>query len=182
MQLTSLDASPGAHSFGRTLLGCSVLAVATALPAQAAGQLELIPDIPVTVVLIGVFVLLVYPLNRLIFQPLFKVMDEREEKIDGARRRADQVQEQAQEALDRYGDSIRVAREETTAERRRQLEVARSELHAVTALAKAEAETNVSRARDELRGSLDEARETLRAGASDLASLAAERILGRSLS
>lgn len=180
--MTSLDMRPGARSSRRRLLGACVFGVVTALPAQASDQLELIPDIAVTLALLVVFVLLVLPLNRLIFQPLLKVMDEREERIDGARRRAEQLQQQAQQALDRYAESIRSAHDEATAERRRQLEVARSELHAVTGRAKEEAERDLSRAREELAGSLGEARETLRAGAADLASLAAERILGRSLS
>ena len=180
--MTSLDMRPGARSARGRLLGACVFGVVTALPAQASDQLELIPDVAVTLGLLVVFVLLVLPLNRLIFQPLLKVMDEREERIDGARRRAEQLQQQAQQALERHAESIRSAHDEATAERRRQLGVARSELHAVTGRAKEEAERDLSRAREELAGSLGEARETLRAGAADLASLAAERILGRSLS
>jgi F-type H+-transporting ATPase subunit b len=164
----------------RTLI-VALVSLAAALPAQAADQLNLTPDPWVTGALLIVFVAIIFPLDALIFQPLLRVMDEREERIDGARRRAASVEGQAQEALDRYEESIRTAHDEAAAERRRQLEVARGELQSVTRSAKDEAERDVARARDELEGSLGEARDTLRASADELASLAAERILGRSL-
>jgi F-type H+-transporting ATPase subunit b len=153
-----------------------------ALPAQASDSLELMPDPVVTGVLLIAFIAIIFPLNNLIFQPLIRVMEEREERIGGARSRAEQVQQQAQEALDRYEESIRGAYDEATGERRRKLDVARGELQAVTNQAKEEASRDLARAREELGASLGEARETLRGGSEELATLAAERILGRSLS
>ncbi len=159
-----------------------VAGMLAALPAQGAEQLELLPDFVVTVpVLIIFFVVVTLIVNPLIFQPLMKVMDEREERIDGARRRADQVQQQAEEALGRYEESIRAAHDEATGERRRRMDAAREELVRLTNLAKEEAQREVTRAREELSTLADEARESLREAAGDLAALAAERILGRSL-
>jgi F-type H+-transporting ATPase subunit b len=156
--------------------------VLAALPAQASDTLELMPDPLVTGILLVVFVLIIFPLNSLILKPLLKVMDEREEKIDGARNRADRVQGQAQEALDSYEEAIRIAHDGSLAERRRKLDVARSELHSITGSAKQQAERDLLRARDELMGSLGEARQSLRGSAEELAILVAERVLGRSLS
>jgi F0F1-type ATP synthase membrane subunit b/b' len=67
-------------------------------------------------------------------------------------------------------------------ERRAQLEAARSDLLTTTRRAKAEAAQELENAREELDASLRDARETLRGGSEALARLAAERILGRSLS
>lgn len=156
--------------------------VLVALPAQASETLELMPDWVVLVSLLLVFVVIIFPLNALIFQPLLRVMDERDEKIEGARARADRVERQAQEALDRYQESIRTAYEEVNAERRRKLDVARGEMQEVTRQAKSDAARDITRAREELGASLEDARESLRASAQELAGLAAERILGRSLS
>ena len=169
----------------RALSAALALVLAQSLaarPAQAAGTLELTPDAVVTVTLLIVFILIIFPLNNMIFQPLLRVMDEREEKIDGARQKADRVVEQAQEALERYEEAIRVAHEEATADRRRKLDVARAEMHDVTSKAKADANRDITRAREELGASLEDARQTLRGNAEELAGLAAERILGRSLS
>ena len=165
----------------RALPRALVFALA-ALPARASDTLELMPDLWVTAVLMVVFVGLIFPLNSLIFRPLMRVMDERDEKIDGAKTRAGQVQSQAQEALDRYEESIRSAHEAANAERRRRLDVARGEMQSITRDAKAAAAIDLGRAREDLADSLDGARETLRGSAQELATLAAERILGRSLS
>ena len=170
------------NSLATRALAAAFAWVSIATPAHAAGSLNLTPDIPVTVVLLLAFILLIFPLNQLIFAPLIKVMEERDERIAGAKARAESVQVQAQEAIDRYEEAIRVAYDESGAERRRRLDVARGELAEITQKARTEAEREVGRAREELQGSLDEARSTLRGNAEELAGLAAERILGRSLS
>lgn len=153
-----------------------------ALPAAAAGDLELMPTGWITAILLVAFVAIVFPLNGLIFRPLLRVMDEREDKIAGARRRAAHVEGEATDALARYEDALRGAREESMLERRAQLEAARSDLLTTTRRAKAEAMQELENAREELDASLRDARETLREGSEELARLAAERILGRSLS
>lgn len=152
-----------------------------AAPAHASDQLELTPDLFVTAVLLLAFVALVFPLNALIFRPLLRVMDKREENIAGARRRAEQVQAQGNEALDRYEESIRAAREEMVSHRRQHLEAARAELAQTTRAAKDDAERELERAREELLASIDDARDNLRASAEELARISAERVLGRRL-
>jgi F-type H+-transporting ATPase subunit b len=179
MQLTSLAARVLATS---PALASAVVLVTTALPAHASDKLNLEPNPVVTVVLLVAFIAIILPLNNLIFKPLIKVMEEREERIDGARSRAVQVQAQAQQAIERYEESIRVAHDEANAERRRRIDTARGEQASVTQRARAEADREIGRAREELQASLGEARASLRGGAEDLATLAAERILGRSLS
>jgi F-type H+-transporting ATPase subunit b len=165
------------------IAGCIAAAsLVVALPAAAAGDLELMPDGWITVILLVAFVAIVFPLNALIFRPLLQVMDEREDKIAGARRRAAHVEAEATDALARYEDALRGAREESMLERRAQLEAARSDLLTTTRRAKAEAAQELENAREELDASLRDARETLRGGSEALARLAAERILGRSLS
>lgn len=151
-------------------------------PAHAAGALELIPQPePLAILLVG-FVVLIFPLNALIFQPIFRALDAREEKIAGARRRASKLESEAQQLLHRYRDAIREVREETEADRRQQVEAARSEQHSVAGEARTRAESELAHTRSELSTSLEEARAQLRGEADQLARTAAERVLGRSLS
>jgi F-type H+-transporting ATPase subunit b len=166
----------------RAQLCAATMLLFAAVPANASDQLELTPDPLVTGILLVSFVLLIAPLNALIFRPLFRVMDEREQRIAGARERAGHIEVQAEEALTRYEDSILAAREEAVLERRQHIETARTELMQTTRVAKAEAEQELSRAREELDGSIASARESLRGTASGLAQTAAESVLGRSLS
>jgi F-type H+-transporting ATPase subunit b len=156
--------------------------VAAAGPARASEGLELVPDFfGALPVLIGAFVVVTLVLNPLLFKPLLGVMDQREERIEGTRRRADQVEQRAAEALARYEQAIRAAHAAAGAERRRRLEAAREELQRITRAAKDDAEREIERARDEIGASVREARASLRDDAGELATLAAERILGRTL-
>lgn len=173
----------------------ATLAYAFALPATAAEELVLIPDagflglLPglgeglgtLWIMLIG-FVVLIFPLNALMFQPIFRALDERAERIQGARDRSTQLQSEADAVLDRYETAIREARRESESQRQGQLATAREEQAVLTTQARSDAEQELERARGELNQSLEEARATLRGSAEDLATAAAERILGRSLS
>ena len=183
------------------LVGSSALvATLVATPALAADSLQLIPDLDLFGALDGVagyeddgglgamwvmlisFVLLIFPLNALIFQPIFRALDERAERIQGARDRSTQLEEEANSVLDRYESAIRDARAESEEARQAQLATAREEQVSLTTAARSAAEGELDRARTELNQSLEEARATLRASADDLATAAAERILGRPLS
>ena len=174
---TRTDRLQGAAPFAVALV-----AVLAASPALAADDLNLMPDPVITGILLVAFVALIFPLNSMIFQPLFRVMDERDEKIAGSRERAGQVEEQATEALGRYEEAILAAREEAVAVHHQQIESARAELLTTTKAAKEEANRELERAREELDGSLTAARDGLRSEVNELAQAAAERVLGRSLS
>ncbi len=161
--------------------GVLALCSLSAGTASASGGLKLAPEWPIYFSLLIGFVFLIAPLNALIFRPLFRVLDERDQRITGARVRAEQLAEQAEALTDRYRGEIRQTREESEVARREQLDAARSEQASITGSARTEAETEVARARDEITASLVEARETLRTASQDLATVAAERILGRTI-
>jgi F-type H+-transporting ATPase subunit b len=132
--------------------------------------------------LVVLFALLIFPVNALLFKPVFRVMDERAEKIGGARRRAERLEQEAETILSNYEGAVREAREQAEVDRRSLLDAARFEHASLTRAARTEAERELEHAREELGRSLSDARATLRAGAEELAPLVAERVLGRSLS
>jgi F-type H+-transporting ATPase subunit b len=152
-----------------------------ALPAQAVGDsLEIFPDERVFY-LIALFVLLVFPVNKLLFHPIFRVLDERDARIAGARKRADEVGAEAEATLGRYRSAVRSAREEAEGGRKQVLEEARREQAQLTGSVRSEAEAEINRAREAVAGALDDARSQLREQAQELAREAATRVLGRSL-
>lgn len=154
-----------------------------AAPAHAAGGLHLWPpDWQALGLILLAFVLLVTPINHLVFKPLFRAIDEREERIAGSRRRGEKLEQDADDVLERYQRAVREARESAEQDRRGQIEAARGEHGAVTAEARSEAEAEVERSRADIQQSLEAARSALRASAEPLAREAAARILGRSLS
>lgn len=179
----------------KTLLAGSTLALGLGIaePSMAADTLELVPDYAffgllgdgpglgsLWIMLIG-FVVLIFPLNALIFQPIFQALDARADRIQGARDRSAQLQREADQVLTRYESAIREARTESEASRQVQLGQAREEQNSLTTQARGEAEAEMERARVELDGALEEARTSLRASAEDLATAAAEQVLGRAL-
>jgi F-type H+-transporting ATPase subunit b len=152
-----------------------------ATPAHAAGDLVLIPELDMLGVMIALFVLLIFPVNALIFKPIFHALDERAGRISGARSRAKHIDAEATEVLDRYEGQIREARVEAEATRKEQIAGARSEQRSVAAGAREQAEARIEQARMELERSLEDARAGLRASSEELARTAAEQILGRAL-
>ena len=161
--------------------------------ASASDNLVLVPDFglfdlfgetyfgDLWVMIIG-FVLLVFPLNELIFKPIFRSLDERAERINGAHKRSVDLQSQADGVLDRYESAIRDARGDSEEARQVELIRAREEQAALTAEARGEAERDLENARAELGQSLEDARASLRSSAESLADAAAEQVLGRPLS
>jgi len=175
-------------------LAAATITTLCAVPAAAADTLVLIPDYALFgliqgkpglgslwIMLIG-FVVLIFPLNVLIFQPIFRALDERAARIQGARDRSAHLEREADGVLERYETAIREARAESEATRQGQLVTAREEQAVLTAQARGESETELERARATLQASLEDARAALRADAEDLAKAAAEQVLGRALS
>lgn len=163
----------------QTLFGASVLLAAT--PALAAGDLVLIPQVPLLVSLIVLFLVLVLPVNKFLLQPLLKVLDEREERIQGTRNKADSLEREATEILDRYETAVRAVREESEQQRRGVLEGARGQSSETTGAAREAAERQIDEARRDVGSALEQARIGLRSQAQDLAQQAASQVLGRAL-
>lgn len=158
------------------------LSALIARPVLASDKLVLLPDpLVLSIMLVG-FVLLIFPLNELIFKPIFLSLDERAARIEGARSRSSLLQREADGVLERYETVIREARGESEQARQGELALAREEQATLTAQARGEAEGELQRARAELGQSLEEARASLRSSAEGLAKAAAEQVLGRPLS
>lgn len=160
------------------------VALSTLVAGQAAaaeGGLELLPDLQLLGTLLVIFALLVVPVNAVIFKPIFRALDERDEKITGTRARAERLERDAQAVLERYQTAVREVREEAETARRARLETTRSETAQTSAEARAAAESEIERARAALSAALVDARASLRAQSQELAREAAARVLGRAL-
>ncbi len=159
-----------------------LLLVLAAAPARAAeGGLRIVPEWPILILLVVAFVLLILPVNALLFRPIFRVLDAREERIAGTRRRADQVAREAGEVTARYEDALRRAREENTRARVGRVEAARREAASDLAGAREAADREIEAARQQLAAVLEESRGALRVQVEELARQAAARLLGRAL-
>lgn len=164
-------------------IACFALAtLALPLAAHAAGgELVLVPDLRMMLALIVLFLLLIAPTHRLIFKPLLRVLEEREERTAGTRARAARIEEEAREVLARYEREVAQTRDDAERQRRTTLEQVRGESQQLTGSARTSAEQAQAAARRELAAALDGARGVLRERAQELAREAASRVLGRTL-
>lgn len=157
-------------------------AFATPFAASAAeGGLVLVPEPTLLLTLIAFFVVLIFPVNALVFRPLLRVLDERDERITGTRAKAAKLEGNAAELLARYESQVEETKEESERARRSLLEEVRAEAQRETAAARSEAETRIEQARRDVAASLDGARDTLRSQSQDLAREAAAQVLGRTV-
>ena len=158
-----------------------LMGVLVAGSAQASADLVLIPSPPTLISLLILFILLVFPLNALVFRPIFATLDERDRRTAGAREQADEVSKQADEILDRYRTELSAARSVAEQSRREAVENARDEQARVTTAARTDAEQKVEQGRSELAASLEQARSDMGGHVRELADAAAQQILGRAL-
>lgn len=165
------------HAIGIATLTALIAPVARA----ASAKLELVPDLHQWLILLAGFVLLIPIVTRLIVRPVYAVIDERAERIAGARARAEALETNATEVLARYEAGLRAVREENDRNRSEHVGAARAEQKEMTASAREEADREIERSLSELTASLESARSGLRTTAEELAREAAERILGRPL-
>jgi len=160
----------------------AVLLLTAGTASASEGGIVLWPDLPMLLIMIVLFVLLLVPLNTLLFRPLLRTLDLRVERTLGTRARAEKLGASADEILARYEQAVRDVRAEAEQTRRTELAGARSETSVRTAQARAEAEQEIERARREVASALAESRTRLRAEVEPLAREAASRVLGRGVS
>ncbi len=162
-------------------------AVAAFLLPQAAfaaeGGLQIFPDwTGLLPIMIGLFLVLIVPCQKLLFVPLIGVLEERRARIQGRQERAQVVGGEADEVKGRYQAQVETARGGAQDARREVIDGARSSQSRIGNDARATAEQEVTRAREQVAQALEEARGQLREQASTLARDAASQVLGRPLS
>lgn len=159
----------------------SLVGLASAPAAASGGSIEIIPDGFRLLVLIVFFTLLVWPANKVLWQPLLRVLEERTLRIEGTRERGRALAAEADEVFARYQDSVDEARDAAVGDTRTTLEQARREQGRVTSEARRSAEDTLAAARGELADALTGARQELRSQIEGLARVAASRALGREI-
>ncbi|MBW2241013.1 MAG: ATP synthase F0 subunit B [Deltaproteobacteria bacterium] len=168
----------------RRIVAIAVVVGLVALPLAAAaseGGLSIFPELNELLILLALFGVLIFPSNKLVFEPLIEVLDERGRRIQGARDRAQEIESEADRVFGEYEVAITAARKLAEQDRRGRMEDARREQSRVTAEARGDAEAEMQRARAGVAEALGQAREELRSQSEGLAREVAGRVLGRSL-
>lgn len=127
------------------------------------------------------FLLLMFLLNRILFRPMVRLLDERRERTEGRKKKAVETESQAQAIWDDYQKKIHDAKAEADRVRAQVVRKAEAEREKLLEGAAASAEKTVTQVRARVRAEAEDARKALREEAERLGAAAAERILGRAM-
>jgi F-type H+-transporting ATPase subunit b len=153
-----------------------------ASPATArAADLNLIPDAVVVATNVALFLLLIYPVNKLLVQPLLRVLDERAARTSGALAQSQKLGDEARSQRADLEARQNEARARAQAQRSAILGDGEVEERALLEAAREEASQSIETVRRAIESELVEARRGLQTDARALAREAATRILGRAL-
>jgi F-type H+-transporting ATPase subunit b len=158
--------------------GIALLLPGTLLAAEG---LNLSPRPSLVLTNLVIVLLLIWPVNRLLIAPLVRVLQEREARTSGAGDQLAELREQGVRELEQLEARRNQARREAAERRLAILARGKAEEQRILGAAREEAAGALAQVRTSIAAELEEARAALRGDAQDLARLAAERILGRSL-
>jgi F-type H+-transporting ATPase subunit b len=125
------------------------------------------------------FLIALVGLHFIIFKPMLKYLEEREQSVARDRSAATGLQEQVQQKVAALEDKLTVARAEANAERVRLREQIREEEQTILERARERADVMVSEARTEIAAEREAASRTLRAETEALSQAIAKSVLGR---
>jgi F-type H+-transporting ATPase subunit b len=134
-------------------------------------------DLPKLIFQVVNFLLLLYLLNRFLFKPVLKLLDEREARIKKGLEDAEAAARERELARAEREAALDEARKEAQAMVARANKIAEDSRAEILAEAKAQADKVTARAREEITAEKDKAMAELRATVADLALQAAGRLV-----
>lgn len=145
-----------------------------------AESIQLVPD--GTIFLhIAIILLMIFILNRTLFRPFNRVLEEREKHTAGRSGEARGVLQRVEESLNRYERTLREARAESYRLLERQQAEAAGERLQKVGLVKKEVGDLIEGQKREIQAQADEARASLEGEARRVAATVSAQILGRSV-
>jgi len=142
--------------------------------------LQILPDLTLAIQIV-LFLIFIWVMNALLFRPTLQVLDQRKERIDGARERAGELETRIEEAVARHTARVREARSLGERERARLVQEAAAAEERIAG----EGRERAAQATAQIRGAIvrdaDAARAELEGRSREFAALIAEQVLGRRL-
>ena len=143
-----------------------------------AESIQLVPD-GTLVIHIAIIITMVFILNRVLFRPVNRILDERENRTRGRSKEAREIIQRVGDSVSRYEDSLRQARAEGYRLLEQQQAKALDERQNKIASVRKEVEEVIGQERGKIQAQADEARATLRDEARRMAASISSQILRR---
>ena len=137
-------------------------------------------DFDATIIVQVIFIIFLWVvLKPLLFDPMLKLFEEREKRIEGAIKRARKIDEESAEAMTAYNEQVAKARAEGAAEREKlRAEGLRKESDLLTKV-RSDTQKKVDEARAQMQKDVAAIRASLEPKTDELAKDFAKRVLGR---
>jgi len=141
-------------------------------------SIQLVPD-GTLVIHIAIIITMVFILNRVLFRPVNRALDERENRTRGRSKEAREIIRRVEGSLSRYEDSLRKARAEGYRLLEQQQAKALDERQCQIASVRKDVEEEIEQERGRIQAQSDEARATLEVEARRVAATISSQILRR---
>ena len=141
-------------------------------------SIQLVPD-GTLVIHIAIIITMVFILNRVLFRPVNRALDERENRTRGRSKEAREIIQRVEGSLLRYEDSLRKARAEGYRLLEQQQAKALDERQRQIAWVRKDVEGEIEQERGRIQAQSDEARATLEDEAKRVAATISSQILRR---
>jgi F-type H+-transporting ATPase subunit b len=152
-----------------------------ALPALALLEENIVQPNITIVIVFGLFIIFAFILNQILFKPIGKVLDERESQTEGAAAEARAAARQYQSRLANYEETIRQARAESYRKIEEQRKAALDERQQLIEAARAQADAEIAKGRQQIGKEAAAARTQLESEARQIAEQISRTILGRTV-
>lgn len=129
----------------------------------------------------GIFLLILWFLNRNLLQPVLKILNGREAKTEGFFAEADEMGKKAMAAVEDYEEKLRQAKREALDLKRKFVAEGLEKREEVLGGARSEASAHLDGIRDEVAKEVEKTRSVLHEEVRALGREIAEKILGRAL-
>ncbi len=129
----------------------------------------------------GLFLVMVIFLNSMLFKPMLKIMEEREKKIGGNKKLAEESECRAEEIISEYEAKIADAKKEANKERDKVRSAAEAEEDKMIKAAREKAGDMIADLREKISVEYKEAEGLLQAQSREMGKEVAQKILGRAV-
>jgi F-type H+-transporting ATPase subunit b len=143
-----------------------------------AESIQLVPD-GTLVIHIAIIITMVFVLNKVLFRPVNRALDERENRTRGRSKEAREIIQRVEDSLLRYEDSLRKARAEGYRLLEQQQSKALDERQQKISSVRKDVEEEIGQERGRIQAQADEARVTLKDEARRVAATISSQILRR---
>jgi len=125
------------------------------------------------------FLLLMFILNKILYKPILKILEEREKKISDGQQEVKDLAAQGNKLVATYNEKLQAAKVEAMASKANARKQAVEQVNAVIQEARGKAEQEILQVRQRVASEIETAKKQLEPELASMAATIAEQVLGR---